>query len=65
MRGGTVAPPSCGPALPVRDGLAAGRPSHHGWLSEVTATFVKIASCPLVASAFGFVALLVPGATPK
>ena len=40
-------------------------PSHHGTPPGVTATFVKIVSCEIVASAFGFVSGPVPGTTPK
>src|SRR6185312_12961672 len=42
-----------------------GRPSHHGWLSAVTATLVKIVSCAMDFSALGLLLSLVPGATPK
>ena len=42
-----------------------GRPSHHGWLSAVTATLVKMVSCEMDFSAFGLLLSLVPGATPK
>src|SRR5688572_12986723 len=41
------------------------RPSHHGWLSAVTPTLVKMVSCAMVLSAFGLELIDVPGATPK
>jgi hypothetical protein len=40
-------------------------PSHQGTPSGVTATFVKIVSCEMVAIAAGFVSGPVPGITPK
>jgi hypothetical protein len=40
-------------------------PSHHGTPRGVTATFVKIVSWEIAASAFGFVSGPVPGTTPK
>src|SRR5581483_290723 len=42
-----------------------GRPSHHGWLSAVSATLVKMVSCEIEVSALGLLLALVPGATPK
>src|SRR3546814_1070503 len=41
------------------------RPSHHGWLSAVTPTLVKIVLLWTVFRALGFDFSLVPGATPK
>src|SRR5438128_6590425 len=46
-------------------GGVGSRPSHHGAPSFVIATFVKMTSLWSIASAFGFVFALVPGATPK
>ena len=40
-------------------------PSHHGWLSAVTPTLVKMVCDWIDASAFGFDFFDVPGATPK
>src|SRR5262245_22166366 len=46
-------------------GGVGSRPSHHGHLSAVIAVLVKIEFFIRLASAFGFVFALVPGATPK
>src|SRR5678815_4694499 len=48
-----------------RSGTGPSMPSHHGQLSSVTATLVKIELPRTVAIAFGLVLLDVPGATPK
>src|ERR1700687_1539954 len=48
-----------------RSGTSPSMPSHHGQPSSVTATFVKIVFLRIVAMAFGFVFVDVPGATPK
>src|SRR3546814_20608674 len=40
-------------------------PSHHGWPSAWTPTWVKMVSAWIEASAFGFDFFEVPGATPK
>src|SRR5512147_2571460 len=46
-------------------GTAPSMPSHHGQLSSVTATLVKMLFWRSVAMALGLVLLDVPGATPK
>src|SRR5690606_40415399 len=46
-------------------GTRSSSPSHHGWLSSVTAALVKMVSRWMLASAFGFDLADVPGATPK
>src|SRR5262245_22926237 len=46
-------------------GSPLGEPSHHGWLSAVSATLVKIVSWRIISYACGFVFGLVPGTTPK
>src|SRR6266436_6363850 len=48
-----------------RSGTSPSIPSHHGQLSSVTATLVKIEFARSVAIAFGLVFDEVPGATPK
>src|SRR5512147_752783 len=48
-----------------RSGTSPSMPSHHGQLSSVTATLVKIEFLRTVAMAFWFVFDDVPGATPK
>src|SRR5690606_25914788 len=46
-------------------GSPSPRPSHHGWLSAVTPTLVKMVSAWIEASALGLDFFDVPGATPK
>src|SRR6478735_1447115 len=54
-------------ALPRQSkaGTRLSRPSHHGSLSAVRPTLVKMVSCWMVESALGFDLREVPGATPK
>src|SRR5512143_31690 len=46
-------------------GTGPSKPSHHGQLSSVTATLVKMLLRPRVVMALGLVLCEVPGATPK
>ena len=66
---GCAALPVRSQGLPCQSIRSAGGllslPSHQGTPPGVTATFVKIVSCRIVASAFGFVSGPVPGTTPK
>ena len=66
---GCAALPARSQGFPCQSTRSAGGllsfPSHQGTPSGVTATFVKIVSCAIVASAFGFVSGPVPGTTPK
>ena len=66
---GCAALPTRSQGLPCQSTRSAGGllsfPSHQGTPAGVTATFVKIVSCAIVASAFGFVSGPVPGTTPK
>src|SRR5882724_10919608 len=48
-----------------RSGTSPSMPSHHGHLSSVTATLVKIELARRLAMALGLVFVEVPGATPK